>query len=173
MNGPTEEKHRHVQLVKGRAKQAQVYPPKFCAGVCEGIAAQKKKEILGVQSRPLMTIEEMHRAAGSVAKGECPSRSLHEDECEGLIAIDGVTGQELDPRMMKQARRDEIEYFRKMGVYEKVDISEAWKETGKAPIAVRWVDINKGDSMNPCYRSSSQRIQHRSLPGAVRSNTTE
>ena len=40
-----------------------------------------------------------------------------------------------------------------MGVYEKVDINEAWSETGKAPIAVRWVDINKGDTANPNYRS--------------------
>ena len=40
-----------------------------------------------------------------------------------------------------------------MGVYDKVDIAEAWKETGKAPIAVRWVDINKGDSKTPLYRS--------------------
>ena len=54
---------------------------------------------------------------------------------------------------MIQARREEIKYFREMGVYEKVDISEAWAETGKAPIAVRWVDINKGDTANPKYRS--------------------
>ena len=40
-----------------------------------------------------------------------------------------------------------------MGVYEKVDVAESWKETGKAPIAVRWVDINKGDSKEPNYRS--------------------
>ena len=40
-----------------------------------------------------------------------------------------------------------------MGVYEKVDVAESWKETGKAPIAVRWVDINKGDTKEPNYRS--------------------
>ena len=40
-----------------------------------------------------------------------------------------------------------------MGVYEKVDIGESWEQTGKAPIAVRWVDINKGDSIKPNYRS--------------------
>ena len=54
---------------------------------------------------------------------------------------------------MVKARREEIAYFRDMGIYEKVDINEAWSETGKAPIAVRWVDIGKGDTANPKYRS--------------------
>ena len=45
-----------------------------------------------------------------------------------------------------------IEYFRQMGVYAKVDVNECWRETGKVPIAVQWVDINKGDSTNPNYR---------------------
>ena len=40
-----------------------------------------------------------------------------------------------------------------MGVYEKVAIQEAYDATGKAPIAVRWVDVNKGDSQSPKYRS--------------------
>ena len=71
----------------------------------------------------------------------------------GLVAVDDVSGQQLDPKLMMAARRDEIAYFRSMGVYEKVDMAECWKETGKAPIAVRWVDINKGDSSNPNYRS--------------------
>ena len=55
---------------------------------------------------------------------ECPGAALHDDDGE-WVAIDDVTGQELDPKMMKAARMDEIAYFKKMGVYEKVDISEA------------------------------------------------
>ena len=35
----------------------------------------------------------------------------------------------------------------------KVSIKECYEETGKAPIGVRWVDINKGDSEHPLYRS--------------------
>ena len=70
-----------------------------------------------------------------------------------MIAFDDVTGQELDPAMMRKARKEEIQYFKDMNVYEKVDINECWCETGKAPIAVRWVDINKGDTQNPLYRS--------------------
>ena len=36
---------------------------------------------------------------------------------------------------------------------DKVRIEEAWKETGKSPIAVRWVDINKRDSIHENGRS--------------------
>lgn len=54
---------------------------------------------------------------------------------------------------MVQARREEIKYFKEMGVYDKVSLEEAWRETGKAPIAVHWVDVNKGDSTKPNYRS--------------------
>ena len=34
-----------------------------------------------------------------------------------------------------------------------MDVQECWIVTGKAPIGVRWVDINKGDSSNPNCRS--------------------
>ena len=40
-----------------------------------------------------------------------------------------------------------------MNVYDKVPTSQCWQETGKAPIGVRWVDINKGDTEQPNYRS--------------------
>ena len=100
-----------------------------------------------------MSLEEMKSTAKSERSDECPSEFLHESDGIGMTAIDDITGQELDPKLMIKARKDEIAYFREMGVYDKVDVSESWKETGKAPIAVRWVDINKGDSANPNYRS--------------------
>ena len=40
-----------------------------------------------------------------------------------------------------------------MGVYAKVPKQECWEQTDKDPIAVRWIDINKGDAENPNYRS--------------------
>ena len=38
-------------------------------------------------------------------------------------------------------------------MYVKVPIKECWDQTGKDPIGTRWIDINKGDEMNPEYRS--------------------
>ena len=34
-----------------------------------------------------------------------------------------------------------------------MDTDECWQKTGKAPIRVRWLDINKGDETNKEYRS--------------------
>jgi hypothetical protein len=100
-----------------------------------------------------MSVDRMQTAAGNPGGGVCPSESLHEVGGTGMVAFDDVSGQRLDPALMVKARTDEIAYFRQMGVYEKVDINECWSETGKVPIAVRWVDINKGDSQNPLYGS--------------------
>ena len=44
-------------------------------------------------------------------------------------------------------------YFKAMKVYCKVPLEECWRETGRKPIGVRWVDINKGDKSNINYRS--------------------
>ena len=68
-------------------------------------------------------------------------------------AWDGVSGKALDPEMVKRARGEDMEEFRKHEVYEKVPISDCKQATGQMPIAVRWVDITKGDSANPAYRS--------------------
>ena len=43
-NDNGERQHRHVQLINGRAKQAQVYPRALCRAVCEGVANQKKSD---------------------------------------------------------------------------------------------------------------------------------
>ena len=41
----------------------------------------------------------------------------------------------------------------KMQVYKKVPKSKCYQMTGKAPIGVRWIDVNKQDTTNPVYRS--------------------
>lgn len=35
----------------------------------------------------------------------------------------------------------------------KVPKSSARQQTGRPPVTVRWVDVNKGDGQNPNYRS--------------------
>ena len=152
-NETCQDKHRHVHLVQGRARLAQVYPRKFGIAICEGVAVQKRLETLGLQARTVMTVDEMRDAAPVGKDVESPSESLHEPDCSGMVAFDDISGQQLDPALMVKARKDEMTYFCQMGVYEKVDLKECWDSTGKAPIAVRWVDINKGDSQKPNYRS--------------------
>ena len=57
------------------------------------------------------------------------------------------------PAMVEAARKEEIAYFKSMGVYKKVPRQKCWDATGRQPIAVRWIDINKGDTKVPNYRS--------------------
>ena len=67
-------------------------------------------------------------------------------------AFDDVSSESLVPSMVLKARSLEMEFFRRMGVYEKVPRSLA-KIINKQVIIVRWIDVNDGDSVSPDYRS--------------------
>ena len=100
----------------------------------------------------------------------CPSKELHEDEAgyvlsDGTVAFDDQSGAPLKPSLMKKARREEIAYFKSMGVYDKVPMDECWQETGQAPIGVRWVDINEGDEARPSYRLVAKEYRVDVKPG--------
>ena len=130
-NGSDGPQHRHVHLIQGRAKAAQLYPRDLADSICEGKAAQKRIESLGVTPRDVMSVETMRQAA-KAGMGECPAKALHHTGFEGIEAFDDVTRQALQPELMIQARKDDIDYFRSMGVYEKVDVQECWSVTSKA-----------------------------------------
>ncbi len=61
----------------------------------------------------------------------------YDDECDWLECWDEVSGKPLDPQKVKQARAEEIRF----------------SNTGKGPIRVKWVEINKGDDDHLNYRS--------------------
>ena len=153
--GEKRKPHDHALLVGGRAKQAQVYPKRFCQRMCEAIAAQKRADELGVIGMPLMNLEELSEMVRhNNSEEEGLMDALHERTPEEhVMCYDDVAGDELDLEGVKKARREEIAYFQSMRVYEKVPVSEAYEKTGKAPILTRWIDINKGDKEKPLYRS--------------------
>ena len=64
---------------------------------------------------------------------------------ESQKIYDDLTGKELDPKKVKAARRGEMEFVKKIQVYEERPIEECWKLTAKRPIPTRWVDILKGE----------------------------
>ena len=68
------------------------------------------------------------------------------------IAYDDITGTELNADMVKNAREEEMTFFKKMGVYDVVDESHMHATGGKL-IDLKWIDTNKGDSKNPEIRS--------------------
>ena len=51
---------------------------------------------------------------------------------------DDAKGGWLDPVLVREAREEEMQYVKKHAVYEKVPMSQCWKETGKNPIKTGW-----------------------------------
>ncbi len=66
---------------------------------------------------------------------------------------DEITGAPLPPKLVQQARAEEIKFMLDWGVWERAPIADCWAETGKAPIGSKWVDVNKGDATKPLIRS--------------------
>ncbi len=112
------------------------------------------------------------REMGTVLVGEIDQSSIEEEltrmseeatmknkpisavqKAEPTWAFDDVDGSSLDAEMVKIARQVEMKYIKTMGLYDVVDRDIAKLRTGKPPVAVRWIDTNKGDEANPAYRS--------------------
>ena len=68
-------------------------------------------------------------------------------------AFDDVSGEPLVPSLVQGTRKEELKYFDEMGVYKYATMEECWSATGAGPIGTRWIDINKGDTNRPNYRS--------------------
>ena len=148
--------HDHVVLQAGRTRAAQIYPPGLCRAICSGL-----KEQISVDRQGQFLLMEMDNAPEN-AKSLMNMAEKIEKKCEtveehdeGVMeeAWDDVSGRALDPEQVKKARKEEIEYVHKMGLYVKVPINECHNKTGKPQIIVRWIDINKGDTEHPNYRS--------------------
>ena len=70
-----------------------------------------------------------------------------------MEAWDDVKGRPLNPKMVQEARDQEMGYVRHHKVYHYSSIKECFQKAGAAPIETRWIDTNKGDEENPSYRS--------------------
>ena len=148
--------HQHVIFEGGRTKRAQVYPRELCKAICIGLQKQMQADkhgqfLLMEAGCERATSKDFMNASRELAG---KYQIVEENEDESLErAWDDVSGAELDARQVKRARQEEIDYVHKMKLYEKVPKSECYRKTGKAPITLRWIDINKGDHNSPNYRS--------------------
>ncbi|CAK0830057.1 unnamed protein product [Prorocentrum cordatum] len=66
---------------------------------------------------------------------------------------DDLTGLPLDPTRVKAARRLEMDFMAQLGVWVYAREEDCRRELGRRPLSVRWVDIDKGDTDRPDYRS--------------------
>ena len=64
---------------------------------------------------------------------------------------DAMTGQVLDRNLIMVARQKELSYFLAKEVWMKRPRSEAYRNTGKRPISVKWVDVSEGSDERPTY----------------------
>ena len=103
--------HSHVTLLNGLAKKAEVYPPALGKAICRGL----KHQLLRDQNC------EEPNLCGLTGQGPGPQY------------YDNITGAPLDAAMVRLARAEEMEFFRKMQVYEKVPLRECLSTTGKTP----------------------------------------
>ncbi|CAK0886283.1 unnamed protein product [Prorocentrum cordatum] len=91
--------------------------------------------------------------AGPVPVGPEPFEAGRENLSDDERYWDDVNGVWLDPQMVQEARRLEVEWLHKLDVYEKRTIEECRSVTGQPPIKLMWIDTNKGDHEKPNYRS--------------------
>ena len=143
--------NRELSFEEGIVQAKAEYPPKLERAVLAGVRAQL---VLDGEMR------EVGHVGGPDPHEEPPLEEyLHEalPKAGKLYVkepvIDANTGAELDPRKVAEARASELAWVKKQGVYEKVDESLCWAETGRAPITLKWVDRNKGDDIKENFRS--------------------
>ena len=136
---------RHRRCCGRIAKEAAIYPKGICRAILYGLKRQ-----LSVDGK---------------FKVGCYGLQAPDDEPEIVRQLygpdqgysgrfrDATTGQVLKDELVIEARRKELEYFNQKGVWIKVPKGKARQLTGRPPITVKWVDVNKGDEGDPNYRS--------------------
>ena len=142
-NGNTSD-HRHVNLHRGLAAKAAVYPEKLCLAILKGL----RKELI---EQKVMFLGQV----GTICEDADETRFFAELETRVAQELfwDDVSGRALKAELVRAAREDERRGCEDANVFTKVPIKECFDVTGEAPISTRWVDINKGDDDNPNYRS--------------------
>ena len=136
---------KHVLCSGKVAREAAIYPRELCRAILRGITRQLHEDrrlkdgCFGVQA------EDDEEEIMEQCRGP-------EEGYSGKYR-DDLTGQVLKDELVTKARRTELDFFHSKGVWVKQSIARARQQTGKAPISVRWVDVNKGDEASPKYRS--------------------
>ena len=142
-----------------RARRAAIYPFALCRAILKGFRNQMRKD--GMLAPGIFGL----LPEGIFDDGHEPKLWWSEETADAeedvdifgmeheKVFKDAITGQILDPILVREARKKELEYFESKEVWFKRPKSEAYAKMGKPPISVKWVDVNKGDDIQPNYRS--------------------
>ena len=74
-------------------------------------------------------------------------------EVDGSRVYRDVTGRTIDRKLVHDARQKELDFFNSKNVWSLREFEECRRKTGKLPVIVIWVDVNKGDDVSPNIRS--------------------
>ena len=107
-----------------------------------------KHDVWELTGYEIQEAEEKKLEAGKVPPDEEDDLWWYRQLYRDVDFEDDVRGGELDKELMIKARRAEIQFFKKLGVYSKVD-----REKHMKVITTKWVDTNKGDKEEPNYRA--------------------
>ena len=69
--------------------------------------------------------------------------NIEEDEW-GKWEYDEEHDGEFDPKLLKEARLEEVNFMQNIGAWEPSTWEECMQKTGKAPVTTKWVDVGKG-----------------------------
>ena len=127
------------------AKDAAIYPRELCRAMLRGVADQLKEDSLIKTGCFGIQVPDDDAAIEREIRGPAQGFS-------GRFR-DDLTGQILNDELVIKARAVELSFFHSKGVWTKKPKSHARAKTGRPPISVRWVDVNKGDDLNPNVRS--------------------
>ena len=82
--------------------------------------------------------------------------------------FDSRSGEILEQELVQMARKGELEFLEKFGVYDDATIEECFAETGRAPVGTKWVDVNKGTAENPNVRCRADGSDRSSCSATLR-----
>ena len=142
--------HVHQHLTGGRAKEAQEYPEELCRAMCTGLLKEMNANVQ--QIKCLMNVKHDTKVGGDSKKEGAEHLEDNNGDMLDMIAWDDLIGEELDGKKVRQARLKEIGYVHEKKVWRKMKRSEAIRR-GIKIVDTRWIDINKGDTENPVFRS--------------------
>ena len=163
--------HQHTILVGGRAKAAEIYPPALCRAIARGVRKhieQDNHRDLTRQGKASRTLSSRcNDISGRYVTAPAPAFNLEllavdveddgnfEEEIDESEweAEDDVRGGKLSAGEVFNARKRELDYLIRRGVYTYSTTAEARRVTNRAPIGLKWIDTNKGSVGQPNIRS--------------------
>lgn len=62
---------------------------------------------------------------------------------------DDKSGRLLEPKLVEAAREKEVDFMRRIGLFEAVTVEVCWRKTGRPPMSTKWVDVSERHEESP------------------------